>query len=129
MSSLSEIEFLRTEMAKLYKRTLELEFDNKRLVRELADSRVFAYTQQKDVVDEPCSVSSASSASATEPSAALKGVVAAAAAVSDAEQHRVAKERKRLQGLWVEHKVGTGRPMPKLLATLRKGLKESNIPF
>ena len=47
-SPLSEVEFLRSELDKMFKRTLELEFENKSLKKELADNRVFAYVQRKE---------------------------------------------------------------------------------
>ena len=59
----------------------------------------------------------------------VAGVVAAAAAVTTAEEGRVAAERKRLQALWRDHKVRLGQPVSKRLANLREGLKEAGVAF
>ena len=59
----------------------------------------------------------------------VAGVVAAAAAVTTAEEGRVAAERKRLQALWRDHKVRPGQPVSKRLANLREGLKEAGVAF
>ena len=50
--------------------------------------------------------------------------------VKDAkEEHRIKDERKRLQALWIEHKVRPEKPISKLLKTLREGLKEAGVAF
>ena len=61
----------------------------------------------------------------------VAGTVASAKAVTVAEEGRVAAERKRLQGLWIQHKIKVkeGQTMSKLLATLRKGLTEAGVAF
>jgi len=153
-SPLSEVEFLRSELDKMFKRTLELEFENKSLKRELADNRVFAYVQQKEraeaatvaatvATDEETSAVFSSSSSSVEaetpwftssssaPSApsVLSPPAATAAATATKEAHRVANDRKRLQALWIQHKVRPEKPLTKLLKTLREGLKEAGIPF
>jgi len=152
-SPLSEVEFLRSELDKMFKRTLELEFENKSLKRELADNRVFAYVQQKEraeaatvaatvATDEETSAVFSSSSSSVEaetpwftssssaPSApSVLSPPAAPAATATKEAHRVANERKRLQALWIQHKVRPEKPLTKLLKTLREGLKEAGIPF
>lgn len=188
-SPLSEIDFLRSELDKMFKRTLELEFENKSLKKELADNRVFAYTQQKEkletvsvggagagstavafedlfevfssssssVPETPWFSSSSSSAPLdfTTPPGTVKAVasppplpkspppspkatvaatvaataVAATAVVDPKEAHRIANERKRLQALWIQHKVRPEKPISKLLKTLREGLKEAGVAF
>jgi hypothetical protein len=45
------------------------------------------------------------------------------------EAHRIANERKRLQALWIQHKVRPEKPISKLLKTLREGLKEAGVAF
>jgi len=75
------------------------------------------------------SVSSISTFSSETISPTVAGVVAAAAAVTTAEEGRVAAERKRLQALWRDHKVRPGQPVSKRLANLREGLKEAGVVF
>ena len=75
------------------------------------------------------SVSSISTFSSETISPTVAGVVAAAAAVTTAEEGRVAAERKRLQALWRDHKVRPGQPVSKRLANLREGLKEAGVAF
>jgi hypothetical protein len=53
----------------------------------------------------------------------------ATALVDPKEAHRIANERKRLQALWIQHKVRPEKPISKLLKTLREGLKEAGVAF
>jgi len=163
----------------MFKRTLELEFENKSLKKELADNRVFAYVQQKEgsstaavggagaatteVAADPFELFSSSSSSETmaetpwftssssapldftTPPGTVKAVASPpplpkspppspkapkATVVADPkEAHRIANERKRLQALWIQHKVRPEKPISKLLKTLREGLKEAGVAF
>ena len=73
-------------------------------------------------------MSSVSSVISGPVSPTVAGVVAAAAAVTTAEEGRVAAERKRLQALWVAHNI-KGKKPSKLLKILREGLKEAGVAF